>query len=164
MNQKRKIIPGMRTIKTALSVVICIVTLNLLAEYTKYEFVSFYACLTAIFTLQSNLSYSVKRGIHRILGTFIGTFYALLVIYLSIAIPFMTENIFWIFIGIILCIQSCYVLNINEGILIACILFLASVTIADGNYLTYALVRSVETIYGVVIALLVNKYFFPYKQ
>ena len=78
-------LPGMRTIKTAVAVMISLVLFLPFLELTTPEgtaFVDqlgpFYACIAAIVCMQSSVGASWKQGISRLLGTLIGGLVGLL--------------------------------------------------------------------------------------
>ena len=56
---------GLRTIKSAISVFLCLVI---------FPEIPFFACLTAVICLQDTVANSVKTGIHRGGGTILGGF------------------------------------------------------------------------------------------
>lgn len=58
---------GLRNIKTAISVAICILVLGLLGVRQP-----FFACMTAVFTMQANVKTSFEAGFSRFLGTLAG--------------------------------------------------------------------------------------------
>ncbi|WP_102398675.1 FUSC family protein [Haloimpatiens massiliensis] len=137
---------GMRTIKTALSVFLCIITLNLLNIHYP-----FYACIAAVISMQSSVSDSFITGKNRMIGTSIG---ALIGLIFALIRP---ENSILTGIGIIAVIYFCNVLNKKSSITIACIVFLAIMTNMKGqDPFIYSVTRLLETFIGIAIAVLVN--------
>lgn len=152
---------GLRTIKTAIAVFLCLL-------FFPNE--PFFACLTSIFCIQDTVSNSIDMAINRGLGTILGAVLGL--IFLLIC-RFITYNVnpyfiskFLVYltigIGIILVIYSCNLIKKNGAINISCIVFLAVTTAhAFGHPIYYALNRIVETLFGIFVGLLVNKFISP---
>ncbi|WP_035289370.1 aromatic acid exporter family protein [Clostridium sp. KNHs214] len=137
---------GMRTIKTALSVFLCIVTLKLLNMHYP-----FYACIAAVISMQSSVSDSFITGKNRMIGTSVG---ALIGLVFALVHP---ENSILTGIGIIAVIYFCNLLNKKSSITIACIVFLAIMTNMKGQIpFIYSVTRLLETFIGIAIAVLVN--------
>lgn len=155
---------GLRTIKSAISVFLCLVL---------FPNVPFFACLTAVICLQDTVANSVKTGIHRgggtILGGIIGLIFLLFCKLISVNIP---TNIFSklliyiiISIGIIVVIYLCNLIKQPGAINVSCIVFLAVTTAhAYEQPLYYALDRTIQTLFGIIISILVNKYINPPKE
>ncbi|WP_315118534.1 aromatic acid exporter family protein [uncultured Clostridium sp.] len=144
---------GMRNIKTSISVVLCVVLFKLLnREYP------FFACIAAVVTLQHSVSDSFKAGQNRLIGTVIGATTGLIFSYLP-------QFNFWIHIvyiglGICMVIYLCNIFDKNDSISIACIVFSAIMTNLKGvpSYV-YVVNRTIDTFIGIIISILVNKYF-----
>ena len=155
---------GLRTIKTALAVFLCLLL---------FPSEPFFACLTVVFCVQDTVSNSIKMAINRGLGTVLGATTGLLFL---IICRFLTYNIELYFIrkflvyltiaiGIIFVIYSCNLLKKPGAINVSCIAFLGVTTVhAFGEPIYYALNRTIETLFGIFIALLVNKFIAPPKQ
>jgi len=154
---------GLRTIKTALAVFLCLLF---------FPSEPFFACLTAVFCIQDTVSNSVKIAINRGLGTILGGVIGLLFL---IACRFLTYNIniyivrkflvyLTIAIGIIAVIYLCNLIKKPGAINISCIAFLAVTTVhAFGDPVYYTINRIIETLFGIFVALLVNKFILPPK-
>ena len=152
---------GLRTIKSALAVFLCLL-------FFPNE--PFFACLTTIFCIQDTVSNSVKIAINRGLGTILGASVGLLFL---IVCRFLTYNIDIYFIrkplvyltialGIITVIYLCNLINKTGAINISCIAFLAvTTTHAFGHPVQYAVNRTIETLFGILVGLLVNKFILP---
>lgn len=146
---------GMRNIKTALAVCICILTIG----YFKKSFPSF-ACIAAIITMDNTIYNSFEIGKNRIIGTFLG---ALIGLIFSLIFP--SNEIFLVlimFAGTSITIYLCDVLGYKKSISIACIVFMSIINNVDHiNLLTYSFNRLSETIYGILIAVLINYIIYP---
>ncbi|WP_054742784.1 FUSC family protein [Cellulosilyticum ruminicola] len=152
---------GFRTLKTALAVFLCLLL------FPKEPF---FACMTSVFCLQNTVKDSYKIGFARAYATIHGAvigflfllFFKLLWNYSTV--PALTTLIIYILIalGIIVVIYSCNLLKRSPSIPLACIVFLGVTTIhAQTDAVYYALNRIVETFFGLIISVLVNKYINP---
>lgn len=146
---------GMRNIKTAIAVFICIITLG----FSKFNF-PFYACIAAIITMDKTIYNSFKIGKNRTIGTTIGALvglvFALLMPNNNFLIPLCMA------IGISLTIYLCNTLGYKKSITIACIVFIAITGNLKGTSpLHYATNRLFETVLGIIIAVIVNYLVFP---
>ena len=150
----KRILPGMRNMKTALTVVLCI-AIGELGPFSS----PFFMALAGIITVQISTMDSVNMGKNRILGTGIGA-----VVGLCFAI-IQPENPFLAGIGIIIVIQICDYFHMNTAIQIATVVFLAIMLNMDGSDpFVYSISRLVDTSVGVIIALLINYFVFPYNN
>lgn len=159
----QKKLPGKRNIKTAITVIFVIYTLKLInILIPTVEITGFYASIAAVFTIATTDQESKTKGFSRLYGTIIGGIIG--IILYSIAIEFHNINInvdyLFIFIGTIIIIHVCYILQIPQGIQGGMVLLIAAFTQVQDDYIIYAIVRTLETIYGVYIALFINKYTF----
>lgn len=155
---------GLRTIKSAISVFLCLL---LFPDFP------FFACLTAVICLQDTVANSVKIGIHRgagtILGGIIGLIFLLFCKLISSSVPTHIVSKLLIYliisIGIIAVIYCCNLINLPGSINISCIVFLAVTTAhAYERPLYYAMDRTIQTLFGILVSILVNKYINPPKE
>ena len=145
---------GMRTIKTVIATMTAIVLSNLLGFESP-----FYATLTAFFCLQSSIVESSEVAVKRSIGTIIGGVFSL------VYLVFMPENVYVVPLGILAIIYLCNLFERSELIAMACVVFLAISfrvnTGEDLNTVHYVINRVMETIVGIVIAIVVNYYIKP---
>ncbi|MFD3157823.1 aromatic acid exporter family protein [Haloimpatiens sp. FM7330] len=142
---------GMRNIKTAVSVFICIVILKLVNN--PYPF---YACIASVISMQSSVSGSFTAGKNRMIGTSVGAFIGLLFALIQPDNPFLCG------LGIIIVIFTCNVLNKKKSATIACIVFIAISTNLKGvPPHIYSRDRLLETFLGIFVAVLVNYFVTP---
>lgn len=144
---------GMRTIKTSISVFMCIVILE------NFNIASpFYACIAAVICMQSSVFDSFTVGKHRMIGTSIGALIGFLFALISPGNPVLC------LIGIICVIYTCTIFGRKKSVTIACIVFLAIMTNLSGRSpATYSTQRLIETFIGITISVLVNYFLFPPK-
>ncbi|MBK5241707.1 aromatic acid exporter family protein [Clostridium sp.] len=137
---------GMRNIKTALSVFLCLILLR-----TFHHSFPFYACIAAVITMQSTVHNSFTTGKNRMIGTIIGAICGLLFALIS------PNNVFLTSIGIVMVIYFLNLLNRKNSIIIGCVVFLAIMTnLRDSTPLIYSINRVIETFVGIFISVLVN--------
>ncbi|ERK28486.1 FUSC family protein [Clostridium intestinale] len=157
MNFKINKLPkiGLRNLKTALSVLACI----LLFEILNRE-LPFYACIAAVICTGDSVKNSVLAGKNRLIGTLIGGLHGILFIFIEPYIPIPTSVL--ISLGIVIVIYTGVILKKQPSISISCVVFLAiMINIRGGVTYLYAINRIIDTAIGIVIAVLVNKYFNP---
>lgn len=148
---------GMRTLKTAIAVSLCFVLYNIFLPNSTH-FGPFYSGIAAVMTIQPSLDASKEIGFTRIFGTIVGGIYSAIVfsLYTYIAIPEL--NFVFIFFGIILTIITCNKLNISAGIGTGCIVLIGAfgLDLTTGP-LIHSMYRTIDTLTGVTIALVINK-------
>lgn len=137
---------GMRTIKTSIAV-----TISISLGYALNLNSPFFAGVAAIIAMQGNLVDSYRMGRDRILGTMLGAAIGLLCSFISIGNPII------IGIGIIVIIYLCNKLNWTKSISIATIVFISIImNVEKGQELHYSLNRILDTMVGIVVAVIVN--------
>lgn len=141
----------MRTIKTAISVLLTICVAQMLNLKSPLL-----AGIAAVVTMQSNIAKSLRKGKSRLLGTVFGATVGLIY---SLILP---GNLALVGIGIILVIIVCNLMDWDDSITIALVVFL-SIMIAQesGERLSYSINRTIDTLIGVVIAASINLLIFP---
>jgi uncharacterized membrane protein YgaE (UPF0421/DUF939 family) len=146
---------GMRNIKTAIAVLLCIIIINL----TQISDSPLQACVATIISMQGSVFESFTIGAHRLIGTAIG---ALIAFLFALIAP---ESLILITIGIILTIYICDILDYNQSIVIACIIFTSIMFGGAGDHpLAFSIYRLIETAIGIIVALLVNYFISPPKH
>lgn len=159
---------GLRNIKTALGVFLCI----LLYEFLQRPYV-FFACISVVICLTNTIESSFQTGKDRMIGTIIGGMLGIPFLYaknfiLSLA-NWLTVEAVITSIGIVLVIYLFNILGNKGAIVNACIVFLSVViNLSDSQQslspLMYSINRIIDSAIGIIIALIVNKYFFPVKE
>ncbi len=157
-------VPGMRILKTALAVVVCAFTIDILNEYVVYDLTPFYACITAVFTLDQTHDISKLRGKNRFLGTIVGMSIAILISFLRISLLNNSFEYIFLFVGIVLALYVVDLFKIKFGAMIACIMVIGSFSLHQDDYVIYSILRAIETMYGAYMAIIINKYIFPYNK
>lgn len=137
---------GLRNIKTAAAVLICMAILRMFKNYSP-----FYACIAAVITMQNSMNNTIKAGFNRMVGTLIGAAVgaALTSIY--------AHSLILTSIGIVIVIFLTNLFKRSGSSSIACIVYLAiMVNIKDTTPLQYSTFRVLETFLGIIVAVCIN--------
>lgn len=150
---------GMRTIKTAIAVAVCILVLGLFGVKQP-----FFACMTAVFTMQGNVATSFRAGLDRFSGTvagaITGTTFATLCAFLPM--DHLLIRAIVIPLGAMLVIHVLNLLHWRDSIFVACIVYFALMMKVDQvSVPMYAVSRTLLTGFGAIVALLVNRFVYP---
>lgn len=148
---------GMRTFKTAVAVALCFLFYNIFLP-NSLHFGPFYSGIAAVMTIQPSLEESKHIGFNRIFGTLVGGIYSAIVFTMYSYIGISELNFVFVFIGVILTIITCNKLNLSAGIGTGCIVLIGAfgLEFVTGP-LTHSLFRTIDTLVGVIIALMINK-------
>lgn len=152
---------GLRNIKTALAVFICMTLFQILDRES-----AFFACIAAVICMKDTVESSYTIGKNRLLGTFVGGIIGIILVLIighlpitNILKPIITS------LGIILSIYIFTVWKRPSAVIISCIVILGIMCSYSGNdSITYAVKRMIDTSLGVIIAILINKYITPPKK
>lgn len=152
---------GLRNIKTALAVTICMVIFQVIGREN-----AFYACIAAVICMKDTVSSSFSMGKNRLIGTIIGALFGLCIIYIMIKLPFLYYyNAFVTGIGIVFVIYTCNLFSKPGSVTIACIVLIGIMINYSGpQSYAYAVGRSIDTAIGIIVAILINKYFNPPEE
>lgn len=137
---------GMRNIKTGIAVF-----LATLAAYVGIIKTPMYTVSVCIFSIKSTVKDSLESSISRILGTLLGGLFGYL---FTLAV---NRNILFTALGVIITIHLCKIFKISDSAGIASVTFAAILLGVDSNDpLKYSILRTFDTLVGVLIALVVN--------
>lgn len=146
---------GMRNFKTSLSVFICLLVFDFINRDN-----AIFACIAAVICMQSTVVDSLERGISRIIGTIIGGIVGIIVLF--VASKFLNQDllIFIIPLGIMALIHICVTINAKQSVAICCVVYLSIMINKshEGGYVLYTVNRVIDTSFGILIALAINKY------
>lgn len=170
--KKHKYTIGMRTLKTALAVFFCLLLTDLLGP----SGVSI-AAVSAIICMKETQFDSMITGSIRMIGTIIGGVLAYIYLFIySILSNNFTEvlsYIDWIHyilipIFVVVCIYLCNLFRIKEASTICSIVFIVIIIgyAYEGQraLITYVILRVVATVFGISIAMLINRFIAPYDK
>lgn len=157
MNPKYKI--GMRIIKTALAVGICLQVFIWLDIGSNINGV--YAAVAATICMKSSLQQTLRTGIDRTAGTVIGSVIGTVFLYLSGFVPQAFFTLIAV-VGVIVVIYLCNIFRLQLSVTISVVVFLVIMVVPrDVSPLFYGIARLGETLFGIFIALFINKFFDP---
>ena len=154
---------GYRAIKTAIVVFLCF-----LFSYLFHRENAFYAAVAAVVCLQQTYGKTYLAGLHRLIGTGVGGLSGFLLLELSGVIPDYAAlwHVFLIPLFLLLPIYACNLIGRRDAVAISCIVFLSIAVNIDHTIrdaFPYVVNRMVDTGIGIVLAMLVNRFLFPYQ-
>lgn len=144
---------GMRTIKSALAVMICILLFKVFDRGAPMI-----AALAAVFSLRQDLTTSLSFGKSRVLGNSIGGGLALLyfVVQQYFSNDFLVELLFLPLLVILVIVLSDGIGN-NPGIISAiATLLMIALSVPQGESVYYAFERVLDTFIGTFVAISIN--------
>lgn len=138
---------GMRTIKTGISVLCCVLFGGFIAENV------FFSAIACIVSVQDTVKASLKSGFNRVAGTILGGLIGFLFALIKPGDPFLCG------LGIILTIYVCNLIN-DKSIVISCVTFLAiHLGVGSNDPVMYSINRVWDTSVGVILGVAVNYIF-----
>ncbi|MDL2273002.1 aromatic acid exporter family protein [Oscillospiraceae bacterium OttesenSCG-928-G22] len=145
--------PGLRIFKTALSVFLCLLIAQIIGHKAPI-----YACVAAILATRSTVENSVSYGITRIVATLIGAAMGGILLFFDLGRVNAYLEIALLAIGCFATLYVCTLLKVPDAAALSCIIFLSIVLQNTDNKYYAALVRLIETVAGLVVSILVNKF------
>lgn len=167
MERLRRFLPGWRTIKTAVAVMISFAVFLPWWDYSLarpggplQDLGPFYACIAAVICMQTSVQASVAQGVSRLLGTLLGGLTGLAAVLLNNCLPGPVASmlIFGLFVS--LTIYLCSLLRQPGACSIAAIVCCAvmfSHSAGAMDAIFYTVARVLETAVGIVVAVVVNR-------
>lgn len=163
----------MRTTKTAICVLICLLIYKLFyylnMSFSSNQAVGFihdylfgtspsFACIAAVICMQDTIENSVKFGVSRILGSVFGGIASVLLSLLNAQIFASRGDIFVCVFGVVLLIWLCNAIGKKEASSISVITFLIIIIGIDfARPLVAAINRTFGTAIGAAIAIIINR-------
>jgi hypothetical protein len=147
----------MRIIKSALGVLICFAIYFARGK----QGTPFYSALAVLWCIQNQTKDTVRNALQRTLGTFIGDVFGLAYILLKLKFPEIGDS-FWNYtmISLILIpiIYTTVLINQKKASYFSCVVFLSIVVnhLMDENPYLFVLNRSLDTLIGIFVALILN--------
>lgn len=155
---------GFRTIKTGLSIFLCLLVYMFIEQFGFTDTSNaFLACVTAIICMKDSVDESLRAGIFRLIGTFIGAVSGMLYIYIARTIESPMADMALLAVFVILVITLCNALKSPDAIVICCVVFLfVSMGQADMDMgpAIHSAKRFFDTVVGLVVSFLVNRFLF----
>jgi len=147
--------PGLRNIKTVVSVLICLIICGM---FNRNPLLS---AVAAILTIENSMDKTIDTGINRIFATIFGGIIGTIVMCFLYVINNEYSVMIFIPFGIFIIIYICSkIMKRSEFITIACVAFL-SVNFENSSEnldIMYAVTRTCDTLIGVIVGMFVNLY------
>lgn len=156
-----KLLPGLRTIKTALAVFISLLIYAFLGREG-----AIFAIMSIIICMQDNVEKSISEGINRTIATCVGAGFGTLFVFATLALGTLPMMVYYllVMVGIVLLIHICHLVGIRRSIVLAAIIYMVIILgAASENPIQYSIDRTVDTLAGIVLATLVNRFMFKPK-
>lgn len=152
---------GLRTLKTALAVFLCMILFQITGRGS-----AFFACIATVICMKDTVEGSYSIGKNRLFGTLLGGIIGVIIIKLLAMLPY-SENIKPVItsLGVIAVIYACNIVKKPASINIACIVLLGIMCSygPDDSYY-YAINRMFDTAIGVIVSIIINQYITPPKK
>ncbi|MGG7059546.1 FUSC family protein [Clostridium nigeriense] len=146
---------GSRNIKTALSVLVCLI----------FWPNSLFAAIAAVICVQGTVENSLVIGINRLIGTLLGGILGIVFLYIANGLNLQNFLPLIVSIGVLLIIYICNIIKKPSACSISSITLISIlVSQSYNNPLMYSIRRIIETAFGVIVAILINKYIHPPKE
>lgn len=153
---------GFRTIKTALSIFVCLLLYQLIEPYGfSNTSDAFLACVTAVICMKDSVDESIRIGAHRLVGTFVGAVFGVFYLYASISLHNPYLHILLLSLSIIILITICTSIKCPQAVVICCVVFLfISMDQVDAGPVIHSAKRFADTVVGLCVSFLINRFLF----
>lgn len=148
---------GLRNLKTAIAATLCAVLYAIIGRNPTF------ACIGAVFAMNTDVQTSWETGGNRLWGTIIGGFVGMFFFnaYKQITVLWGWNDrfceTFMLFIGIMVMIYISQVFKVHGSIPSGSVVFfIVMLNTPENQYVTYALNRMLDTGIGVLLSILVN--------
>lgn len=146
---------GMRIVKTVLAVFVCSILGWLRGE------TAFFSMIAAVLCMQKSAEKTLTTSFNRVIGTAVGGAYGVIVLFLET--QFRLQRVlplFYLIVSLMLIPVILTATGIKKPSVaaFACVVFLSTTVyhVGDADPYTYALNRMLDTVIGIVVALIVN--------
>lgn len=163
METLKRFIPGLRIIKTFIAVLLCLVLFNI----TGYGY-PIHAAIACVLMMKATPEETIVMGRYRVIGTLLGALISLIALnvvsYLRIEVESLVMSFviaFAVFFSFVLCKGLALNTSVASMSAIIIIILLMSVDKGGGGLFGYIATRTIETLIGILIAFLVNRFIIP---
>lgn len=160
MKEFKTYLPGLRIIKTVLSVLLCLLFFNLFGHSKPI-----YAGIACILMMKETYDQTWTAGFNRVLGTLIGGSVSYIVLLFIQNFPFLIDTYLMSVIlstAVLVSLMICKWFHCDSYVYamagVITLITLLSYQDSYNNALRYVVIRILETIIGIYIAFFVNKY------
>ena len=146
---------GMRIVKTVLAVFVCSILGWLRGE------TAFFSMIAAVLCMQKSAEKTLTTSFNRVIGTAVGGAYGVIVLLLETQFNLQrVPPLFYLVVSLMLIPVILTTIGIKKPSVagFACVVFLSTTVyhVGDADPYTYALNRMLDTVIGIVVALIVN--------
>ncbi|MGL5439040.1 MAG: FUSC family protein [Filifactoraceae bacterium] len=158
MEEHNKYHIGWRNIKTGIAVLVCLIIGRMVGNYEPL-----YACTAAVICMKDTIENSLKHGIIRMKATIMGGIISICFLAVNQYLPFLAYNEVIVPFAIIITIYCCSILEWKEASALASVVVLVILLMHNGSQdrYAYAINRIIETLMGIVVAIIVNSCVVP---
>ena len=167
MKEKIKKLPpvGMRIIKSAIGVALCFVIYFLRGERGT----PFYSALAVLWCIQNRTENTITNAVQRALGTFIGAVYGLIFILFTLKVTdFNYSLVHYLVLSLFIVpvIYTTVLLKRGNTSYFSCVVYLSIVVnhLTDENPYLFVLNRTLDTLIGIFLGLIINSVHLPEKK
>ncbi len=154
---------GLRAIKTSIAVAVC----ALISLFFNHEDI-FTACIAAVMCMEQTCEQTIETGINRFIGTMIGGVVGYVALELTCMLPYYEWiRVIILPICILMVVYTCNVINKKPAVSIGCVVVIVILSRSGestSSTLTYVLQRVSDTLLGVLVATIINKFTFNQKR
>lgn len=156
---------GMRIIKSSIGVLLGFIIYLIRGR----QGAPFYTALSVLWCMQPYTSNAKANAIQRTIGTFIGAFFGLIMILVEFyLLPLDNELIRYILISILIIpvIYTTVIINKKNASYFSCVVYLSIVVnhLTDTNPYLFVINRILDTMIGIILALIINTARIPRKK
>lgn len=153
---------GLRAIKTAIAVSIC----ALISMFFNHEDI-FCACIASVICMEQTCEQTLDTGINRFIGTMIGGTVGYFALESICSLPYYEWiRVLVLPLGILMVVYLCNIINHKSAVSIGCVVIIVILSRSGSitsSTLTYVLQRICDTLLGIMVAMIVNKFMFSAK-
>ena len=159
MNINKEYKLGLRAIKTAIAVAICALT----SMFFNHEDI-FCACIASVICMEQTYAQTWETGINRIIGTLIGGTVGYNALESICSFPtYEWIRVILLPLCILIVVYTCNVINRKQAVSIGCVVIIVILSrsgSSTSSTLQYVIQRVLDTLLGVFVAMIINKFAF----
>ncbi len=159
MNINKEYKLGLRAIKTAIAVAIC----ALASMFFNHEDI-FCACIASVICMEQTYAQTWDTGINRIIGTLIGGSVGYIALESICSFPtYEWIRVVLLPLCILIVVYTCNVINRKQAVSIGCVVIIVILSRSGpstSSTLNYVFQRVLDTLLGVFVAMIINKFAF----
>ncbi len=159
MNINKEYKLGLRAVKTAIAVAIC----AFLSMFFNHEDI-FCACIASVICMEQTYAQTWDTGINRIIGTLIGGTVGYIALESICSFPtYEWIRVVLLPLCILVVVYTCNVVNRKQAVSIGCVVIIVILSRSGpstSSTLNYVIQRVLDTLLGVFVAMLINKFAF----